>query len=91
MLFGIAYSFSDEDIISITHNRAASPISLELPSESLTFTLFNENGKYDLDSSFSLIPFLQKEQKVIIQYGYDAVSYTHLKEKVWKESVRYLR
>ena len=71
MLFGIAYSFSDEDIISITHNRAASPISLELPSESLTFTLFNENRKYDLDSSFSLIPFLQKEQKVIIQYGYD--------------------
>ena len=71
MLFGIAYSFSGEDIISITHNRAASPISLELPSESLAFTLFNENGKYDLDSGFSLIPFLQKEQKVIIQYGYD--------------------
>ena len=71
MLFGIAYSFSDEDIISITHNRAASPVSTELPAESLSFTLFNEDGRYNIDSSFSLITFLQKEQLVTIQYGYD--------------------
>ena len=71
MLFGIAYSFSGEDIISITHNRAASPLSTELPAESLNFTLFNENGRYDIDSSFSVITFLQKEQKVTVQYGYD--------------------
>lgn len=71
MLFGIAYSFSDDDLISITHNRSTSPISLELPSESLIFTLFNEDGKYDIDSSFNIIPFLQKEQVVTIQYGYD--------------------
>lgn len=71
MLFGIAYSFSDEDTISITHNRASSPISTELPAESLSFTLFNEDGRYNIDSSFSLITFLQKEQLVTIQYGYD--------------------
>lgn len=71
MLFGIAYSFSGEDIISITHNRAASPLSTELPAESLNFTLFNEDGRYNIDSSFSVISFLQKEQQVTVQYGYD--------------------
>nr|DAR40318.1 MAG TPA: protein of unknown function (DUF5048) [Caudoviricetes sp.] len=71
MLFGIAYSFSGEDIISITHNRAASPLSTELPAESLNFTLFNEDGRYNIDSSFSVITFLQKEQQVTVQYGYD--------------------
>lgn len=71
MLFGIAYSYSDEDIISITHNRAASPVSTELPAESLSFTLFNEDGRYNIDSQFSLLAFLQKEQVVTIQYGYD--------------------
>ena len=71
LLFGIAYSYSGNDVISITHNRAASPLSTELPSESLTFTLFNEDGRYNIDSSFSLIAFLQKDQLVTIQYGYD--------------------
>lgn len=71
LLFGIAYSYSDNDIISITHNRAASPLSTELPSESLSFILFNEDGRYNIDSSFSLIAFLQKDQVVTVQYGYD--------------------
>lgn len=86
LLFGIAYQFSGEDIISITHNRSASPISLELPSETLTFTLFNKNRKYDLDSSFSLVPFLQKEQDVTIQYGYDLDGQGNVE---WLEQQRY--
>lgn len=86
LLFGIAYLFSGEDIISITHNRAASPVSLELPCETLTFTLFNKNRKYDLDSSFSLVPFLQQEQTVTLQYGYDVDGQGDVE---WLEQERY--
>lgn len=87
LLFGIAYSYSDNDIISITHNKSVSPVSLELPSESLNFTLFNEDGKYDLNSNFSLIPFLQKEQSVSIQYGYDVTGTGDIE---WLEQDTYL-
>lgn len=71
LVYGIAYSFSDADLISIVHNRSTSPISLELPAESFSFTLFNEDGKYNIDSEFSVIKFLEKEQIVTVQYGYE--------------------
>lgn len=71
LVYGIAYVFGDQDLMKVEHKRSINPVSLELPSESLTFTLFNQDDRYNIASQSSLVRFLQQEQTVVIRYGYE--------------------
>lgn len=71
LLFGVGYIYRGDDIISSRHKRVSHPLSLSLPQNELQFTLFNEDGRYDIDTDNSVVRFFQKEQKILVRYGYD--------------------
>ena len=71
ILFGIGYTYDNDQLIDFQLVRANNPLSLTLPQTSLTFSLFNENGKFNVDNSNSLIRFLKDDQKVVATMWFD--------------------
>lgn len=69
--FGIGYTYSDQDLIVLTESHVGSPLSMTLPTSSLTFTLFNEDGRFDVDSDTALQRFLANGQRGVVDYGVD--------------------
>jgi hypothetical protein len=67
--FGIGYTYADQDLRTLTERHAGSPLSMALPSSSLTFTLFNEEGRFDVDSDTALQRFLASGQRGVVDYG----------------------
>ena len=71
ILFGIGYTYDNSQLIDFSFVRANNPLSLSLPQNSLTFSLFNENGKFNVDKSDSLIRFLKDDQRVVATMWFD--------------------
>lgn len=69
--FGIGYSFEDEDIMSINVDRETSPVGLELPKTDVSFTLFNLDGRFDVDAAVPIVEFLKGDQYVDVTFLYD--------------------
>jgi len=69
--FGIGYTYSDTDLIELSEKHTGSPLSLTLPTSSLMFTLFNEDGRFDVDSDTALQRFLASGQRGTVDYGID--------------------
>ena len=67
--FGIGYRYESRDILSITEKHTDSPVSLELPSDSLQFELRDENGRFAVDGETALVRFLAEGQTVQVDYG----------------------
>lgn len=66
--FGIGYSFGDNDIKKIQEKHIDKPVSMELPTSSLSFTLRNTDRKFDLGDT-PLVHFLADGQEVRLTYG----------------------
>ena len=71
ILFGIGYTYDSDQLIDFQLTRKNSPLSLSLPETSLSFGVFNENGKFNVDRATSLIRFLKTDQKVTATMWYD--------------------
>lgn len=71
LLFGIGFVYDNDEIMDIALKRSTSPVSLELPSTSLGFSLYNENGIFTPDSPGSVSSFFSQEQECSIAFGYD--------------------
>lgn len=69
--FGVGYSFQDKEIIEITEKHTDAPVSITLPSSSLSFALDNSDGRYSLDGDTALVRFLAAGQQVSVTYGLD--------------------
>jgi hypothetical protein len=69
--FGIGYTYADSDLRTLTEKHAGSPLSMTLPTSSLTFTLNNEEGRFDVDSDTALQRFLAAGQRGVVDYGID--------------------
>lgn len=67
--FGLGYSYENRDILSLTDKHTDSPVSLELPSASMQFTLRDENGRFPVDGDTALVRFLADGQPVQVDYG----------------------
>ena len=67
--FGLGYSYENRDILSLTEKHTDSPVSLELPSASLQFTLRDEDGRFPVDGDTALVRFLADGQPVQVDYG----------------------
>lgn len=68
--FGIGYVYGDNDIISISDSHTESPVVLELPSDTLTFELWNEDRRFNVDVDTDLQKFLADGQDVSVDYAY---------------------
>lgn len=69
--FGIGYTYADQDLQTLTEKHMGSPLSMTLPTSSLSFTLFNEEGRFDVDSDTALQRFLASGQRATVDYGVD--------------------
>lgn len=67
--FGIGYTYQDSEIKTVTDKHTDSPCSTEVPSASLSFDLDNSNGRFDVDSTGSLVKFLADGQQITLTYG----------------------
>ena len=74
ILFGIGYTYDSNDLIDLSLVRANNPLSLTLPEVSLTFSLFNQDGRFNVDRDDSLIRFLREDQKVVATMWFDVAS-----------------
>ena len=84
--FGIGYTYDSDQLIDFTFTRSNSPLSLSLPERSLSFSLFNENGKFNVDNTGSLIRYLKDDQQVVATMWYDTAP---VSDDVVSTSIRY--
>ncbi len=71
LVFGIGYTFGDEDIVGLTIDRETSPVGLEIPKTDISFTLLNTDGRFDVDADVPIVEFLKGDQYVDITLAYD--------------------
>lgn len=71
LLFGIGFVYSNEEIIDVALKRSTSPVSLELPSNKLSFSLYNEDGIFTPDNPCSVSSFFSQDQECKLILGYD--------------------
>lgn len=71
IIFGTNFSFGNDDIISIELNEHLDPLSSERQTRDAVITISNDDGRYDLDNPKSLAHYVQIDQKVSVQFGYD--------------------
>jgi hypothetical protein len=69
--FGIGYTYADSDLWTLTEKHTGSPLSMTLPSSSLSFALYNEDGRFDVDGDTALQRFLAGGQRGVVDYGVD--------------------
>ncbi|HWQ98931.1 MAG TPA: hypothetical protein VN538_12685 [Clostridia bacterium] len=71
LMFGLGYTFGNAELFEVQLHRSTSPLSLELPQNKLSFTVHNENAKFDPDSGTSLSSFFADDQECNLSFGYD--------------------
>lgn len=71
IMFGIGFVYSNEEIMNVALKRATSPVSLELPSNKLNFSLYNENSIFTPDCPSSVSSFFSQDQECKLMLGYD--------------------
>lgn len=74
--FGIGYVYTGSSLISVSGSHTGSPVTLELPSSSLEFTLYNQDARFDVDSDTALQRFLAAGQDVTVDYAYSIDGWT---------------
>lgn len=67
--FGHILSFDKNQILSYTHEQSGDPVSQELSSYSITFSLDNSDGKWDILNPQGLYKHLYEQQRVVVYYG----------------------
>lgn len=76
---GVGLKFSNTEIKSTSINESVSPISLEIPNQSLGIELFDQHNRFNVDDNNSYIQFLESMQEVTVSFGIDLDS----GEKEW--------
>lgn len=69
VLMGVGLQYSNAQTKSFSHDDFVSSISEELPSESMSFSFYDENGLFDVDDDSSFIDYLETMQKITVSFG----------------------
>lgn len=69
VLMGVGLQYSNAQTKSFSHKDFVSTISEELPSESTTFSFYDENGLFDVDDDSSFIDYLETMQTIKVSFG----------------------
>lgn len=70
VLPGIELNYSKENIFSFSHKQSVDPISAELPTSEISFSLDNIDGQYDFNNTDGLSKYLVERQEIKARYGY---------------------
>ena len=69
VLMGVGLQYSNAQTQQFSHDDFVSSISEELPSENLSFSFYDETGRFDVDDDSSFIDYLETMQKVTLSFG----------------------
>ena len=69
VLMGVGLQYSNAQTKSFSHKDFVSTISEELPSESTSFSFYDENGLFDVDDESSFIDYLETMQTITVSFG----------------------
>lgn len=69
ILMGVGLQYSNEQTKSFDLSEFVSPISDSLPSENITYSFFDEEGRFDVDDENSFIDYLETNQKITLSFG----------------------
>ena len=69
VLMGVGLQYSNAQTKSFSHSDFVSTISDELPSESTSFSFYDEKNLFDVDDDSSFIDYLETMQEVKVSFG----------------------
>lgn len=69
--FGIAKTFSNENVLSYSLKDYVSPISETIPSQDMSLEVDNQELYYSVDNPNSAFAFLETGQEIKVSFGYD--------------------
>ncbi len=69
ILMGVGLQYSNAQIKDFSRDEEVSSISDEISSESLSFSFYDEEGKFDVDDDNSFIDYLETMQPVKVSFG----------------------
>lgn len=69
VLFGYNLIFDKNQLLSYTHEQSGDPLSRELSSNSITFSIDNSDGKWDALNPVGLYKYLCEQQRLVVYYG----------------------
>lgn len=69
LLFGIGYEYTNKDVQTLTITEFSSPLSLNLPTVKLAFTLKNLGDMFNPAKSDSRTSFLSQEHEIRVENG----------------------
>lgn len=71
VVLGVQQIFTKKDLLKYSHNQTGCVMSGKLPNNSITFSLDNSNGKWNLNNPQGIEKYLTEKQKITVRYGYD--------------------
>lgn len=69
VLMGVGLQYSNAQIKDFSRDEEISSISEEISSENLSFSFYDEEGKFDVDDDNSFIDYLETMQPVTVSFG----------------------
>lgn len=69
ILMGVGLNFTNNDVESTNVNEFCSTISAELPSKSISITVLDYSGKFDVDNTNAYINYLETKQLCTASIG----------------------
>ena len=95
ILMGVGLAYSNKETKRFSLSESVSSISDELPSETLNFAFYDEEGRFDADDENSFIDYLETMQQVTVSFGITLESGTvewnqiaNLYLKDWKRNMQ---
>lgn len=69
VLMGVGLAYSNKQTKNMSLKESVSSISDELPNETLSFSFYDEEGRFDIDDENSFIDYLETMQQVTVSFG----------------------
>lgn len=69
VLMGVGLQYGNQQAKSFSMDEYVSSISEDLPSESISFSFYDEENNFDVDDDNSFVDFLETMQKVTVSFG----------------------
>lgn len=69
--FGVAKTFTNENVLNYSLKDYVSPISETIPSQDMTLEVDNQELYYSVDNPDSAFAFLETGQEIKVAFGYD--------------------
>jgi len=74
IMYGSEVVFTNDDISSTRQCHDVDPLSRRLPQETMSFTIFDYEHRYDPDNPRGVYSYIDKRAPVSIRFGYDLPS-----------------